>query len=179
MGRIPLYGPKCDHVNVLALSPYRESGTILNLFLDQELLVSKPVILCVDDDVYILKALSRLFRNASIDVVMAQGAAAALAVLANTQVNLVMSDYRMPGMSGTEFLAEVNRQYPDLTCLLLTANPAECVDEVEKLGVQVAGVVIKPWDGSVLLDILARLLSTKTLDVMEGVILTHCCPVKG
>jgi adenylate cyclase len=71
------------------------------------------VVLLVDDEPGVLSALRRLLRPARYQVLTTESGAAALELLASTQVDLIISDMRMPYMSGAEFLAQAQTLYPD------------------------------------------------------------------
>ena len=77
-------------------------------------------ILCVDDEPNILSALRRLFRPQGYTVKVAGSGAEGLAVIDAEQVDLIISDMRMPGMDGAAFLAEACKRQPDAVRLLLT-----------------------------------------------------------
>lgn len=81
-----------------------------------------PRILCVDDEPHILDGLRRNLRR-NFDVHVAVGGAAGLDTLAtHGPFAAVISDMRMPGMSGAEFLKEVCGRCPDTTRMLLTGH---------------------------------------------------------
>jgi response regulator RpfG family c-di-GMP phosphodiesterase len=68
---------------------------------------SGATLLCVDDEPNILSALRRLFRANGYRVLTAESGALGLEVLEKEQVDLVISDMRMPVMDGARFLAQV------------------------------------------------------------------------
>ena len=70
-------------------------------------------VIFVDDKPAITDALKRALRKEPYEILTANSAAEALAILAEIQVDVVVSDEMMPGMSGSEFLAVVRRRYPD------------------------------------------------------------------
>src|SRR5262245_32852555 len=73
-----------------------------------------PRILVVDDELLVARALARLFRRHGVEVEMAGGANQALGLLTDgPPVQAVISDYRMAGMTGTEFLAVVRERWPE------------------------------------------------------------------
>ena len=81
-----------------------------------------PRILCVDDEPKVLRALRRkLHGQFTLD--LAEGPVEALGVL-NRQgpYAVVLSDMRMPGMDGVQFLAEVQKRTPDTVRIMLTGN---------------------------------------------------------
>jgi len=77
-------------------------------------------LLLVDDEPSILSALRRLFRPQGYRVLTAEGGQAALDLLQGEAVDLVISDMRMPGMDGAQFLERVRRIQPDTARILLT-----------------------------------------------------------
>ena len=111
-------------------------------------------ILCVDDEPNILSALRRLFRPQGYAVRVANGGVEGLAVLDAEQVDLIISDMRMPGMDGAAFLAEARKRQPDAVRLLLTgyADMGSTIDAIN--GGQIARYISKPWnDQDVLLTV--------------------------
>lgn len=104
-------------------------------------------VLFVDDDERILNALRALFR-AEYEVFTADNGAAALEIVARSAIHIVVSDQRMPGMTGVELLREVRKAAPHTVRLLLTGYsdlPAlvGCVNEGE-----VFRYLKKPWDNA-------------------------------
>ncbi|MFT4648631.1 MAG: CheY-like chemotaxis protein [Glaciecola sp.] len=82
----------------------------------------KARILCVDDDGMVLSGLRRTLRG-FFDVTLAEGPELGLKILeSNEPFAVVLSDMRMPGMDGAEFLAEAGRLYPDMVRMMLTGN---------------------------------------------------------
>lgn len=77
-------------------------------------------VLIVDDESSILKSLSRLLRREPYDVMTAECGDSALRMLANESVQLVISDHRMPKMTGTELLEQVRSRYPDTIRMILS-----------------------------------------------------------
>lgn len=79
-------------------------------------------ILLVDDEAHVTAALSRHFSKQTYDVVTVTSAAAAQEVLAKQSVDVIVTDERMPGESGTEFLAKVRRKYPNTIRMVLSGQ---------------------------------------------------------
>jgi len=80
-------------------------------------------VLLVDDEPKVLIGLTRLLRNEPYEILTAQNAEEASQMLGSESVDLIVSDEEMPGMSGTEFLAKVARDYPDIVRIVLTGHP--------------------------------------------------------
>lgn len=69
-------------------------------------------ILLVDDEANILRSLQRILRKEPYELVMAGSGQAAIEVLENQRIDLVMSDARMPGVDGPTLLSTVRRRWP-------------------------------------------------------------------
>lgn len=121
-------------------------------------------VLFVDDEDNILNALRRLFRPAGYRVLTAGSGAEALALLQQEQVDLVVSDMRMPHMNGAELLEQVYRQYPDTMRVLLTghADIGMTVDAINKG--QILRYIAKPWDDNDMLVTVRQALERKQLE---------------
>lgn len=121
-------------------------------------------VLCVDDEANILSALRRLFRPCGYVVTVAASGEEGLAILDQAPFDLVISDMRMPGMSGAQFLEEVSMRWPDTMRLLLTgyADIDSTIDAVNKG--RIFHYVSKPWDDKALLLIVRHALERKQLE---------------
>lgn len=106
----------------------------------------KEIVVCVDDDPDVLSALRRLFENETYEVQTTERPAEALEWVQARDVGLVISDQRMPGMSGIELLEAVARHSPTTVRILLTAYPGAvvAVQSPSEGGFLMIG---KPWDG--------------------------------
>lgn len=113
---------------------------------------SAPVrVLFVDDEENILKALARIFVDDDFEVLTASSGIEGLRVLAETaDVGLIVSDQRMPGMSGAEFLEKAREVAPDALRIVLTgyADIHAAVDAINKGGAY--RYLGKPWDDETL-----------------------------
>lgn len=81
-----------------------------------------PKVLFVDDEVRILRSLSRSLSDEPLTVLTAESGEKALQILRNERVDIVVSDQRMPGMKGSELLGEVRRLYPDVCRVMLSGH---------------------------------------------------------
>ena len=78
------------------------------------------VILCVDDDATALALRSAVLSSAGYEVLTAADGAAALELFRRIQVDLVITDYRLPGLTGTQVAAEMKRLKPAIPIVLFT-----------------------------------------------------------
>ncbi|MCU7376262.1 response regulator [Paucibacter sp. O1-1] len=110
-----------------------------------------PVVLFVDDEPSILSALRRLFRPLGYRVLLADSARAGLAMLAAEEVNLVVSDMRMPEMDGAQFLEKVREQWPHVVRMLLTgyADIESTIAAINRG--EIHRYISKPWEDQDLL----------------------------
>jgi DNA-binding NtrC family response regulator len=76
----------------------------------------------VDDEPHVIESLARALRDEPYEILGATSASEALRILANRPVDVVVSDEKMPGMSGSDFLARVCRDYPDTIRIMLTGH---------------------------------------------------------
>jgi thioredoxin reductase (NADPH) len=116
--------------------------------------MAKPVILAVDDEPEVLNAIERDLRHhfaAAYRVMKARSGAQALDATRQlkqrgTPVALFLVDERMPGMTGTEFLIEALKLYPDARRVLLTAYADT---QTAIVGINTVGLdyyLLKPWE---------------------------------
>lgn len=83
---------------------------------------AKRTVMLVDDDENLLIGLKRALRKEPYEVVTADGPLVALRMLGERPIDVVVSDNRMPKMSGTEFVTEVKRLLPDTVRIMLTGQ---------------------------------------------------------
>lgn len=108
--------------------------------------MAKHTILCVDDEIDNVDALERLFRK-KYTVLKATSGAQALQILDETPgVALIISDQRMPSMTGVEFLEKAQKTHPEALRILLTGyTDIESVISAVNQG-QIYRYLSKPWD---------------------------------
>jgi GAF domain-containing protein/class 3 adenylate cyclase len=120
----------------------------------------KPKILVVDDEPDNLDLLYRTFHR-EFKVLRAESGPIALEILAQEgEVAVIISDQRMPSMSGTEFLSLTATQYPDIIRIILTGY-TDVGDLVEAINSgKVFKYVNKPWDDEELKAIVRQAVDT-------------------
>ncbi len=111
----------------------------------------KLSLLLVDDEQNILKSLKRLLIDVDCKVLTAESGEDGLKLLESNNIQVVVSDYRMPGMNGVEFLNKVKEKYPDTIRIVLSGYAdAGVIVEAINMG-HVYKFIPKPWDDQNLL----------------------------
>lgn len=125
----------------------------------------KPVkLLFVDDERNILSSLKRLFHPLGYQIVLAESGPEALDILSKDKIDLVISDMRMPEMSGSEFLEIVADKWPDTMRILLTgyADMSSTVDAINKG--KIYQYISKPWDDADIKIAVGKALQFKKIE---------------
>jgi diguanylate cyclase (GGDEF)-like protein/PAS domain S-box-containing protein len=148
-----LRGRRCD-----AIQGYLYSHPLPAAEFEQLLAGHKPLeialpgsdgqqtLLLVDDEPHMLSSLSRLLRREGYRILTAASPAEAFEILAKHPVEVIVSDQRMPDMSGTEFFARVRQLYPDSIRIILTGyTDLDSVTSAINRGA-IAKFLTKPWD---------------------------------
>ncbi len=103
-------------------------------------------VLFVDDEVNILKALQRLLRSQDMNVLSASRGQEALELLEKTSAQVVISDQRMPEMSGVDLLSQVRERWPDVVRMMLTGyTEIDVAVEAINRG-ESHRLITKPWN---------------------------------
>lgn len=103
-------------------------------------------ILFVDDETSILNSLRRRFRKTGWNISTAENGADGLEIMQQRKIDVVVSDMKMPEMSGAEFLTEVADQYPKTVRILMTGySDIESAVEAINKG-RIFGYISKPWN---------------------------------
>ncbi len=110
--------------------------------------MSEPVrILFVDDEKNILRSIERLLLDEPYEVLTATSGEEGLAALeASSPIRIVVSDYRMPGMNGVQFLREVRKRWPETVRIVLSgyADTASVISSINEG--HVYKFIAKPWN---------------------------------
>jgi len=115
--------------------------------------MSKPVILCVDDEKVVLKSLKTQLKEAFGDAYfyeLAEDADEALELIHEvwedeSSIILIVSDWLMPGMKGDEFLTRVHKEFPSIIKIMLTGQADELAIERAKEQANLHQCLYKPW----------------------------------
>ena len=109
-------------------------------------MAEKPTLLIVDDEKSIISSLKRLFIDENFNIITANRANEGLQKLEDFEIDLVLSDQKMPEMDGIEFLKQVRINHPHILTILMTAHAD--IDNAVK-AINDAGVykfILKPWN---------------------------------
>ncbi len=77
-------------------------------------------VLVVDDEELYRRALERILARVGHEVLTARDASEAIAVVASEPLDLVLCDYKMPGINGLELIRQIHELEPDLPCIVIT-----------------------------------------------------------
>ncbi|MFI3186466.1 MAG: response regulator [Methylococcaceae bacterium] len=113
---------------------------------------TKRSILLVDDEINIIQALKRTLRRDDYNILTANSGEAGLDLLAHNDVGVIISDQRMPHMTGVDFLRKVKALYPKTLRIVLSGyTELESVTSAINEGA-IYKFLTKPWDDDLLLD---------------------------
>jgi response regulator RpfG family c-di-GMP phosphodiesterase len=108
--------------------------------------VRQRTLLLVDDEENIISALRRLLRRDGYRILSANSGAAGLDLLLQNDVDVIVSDQRMPGMSGVEFLREARQHRPDSVRMVLSGyTEFQSITDAINEGA-IYRFLTKPWD---------------------------------
>jgi signal transduction histidine kinase len=103
-------------------------------------------VLFLDDEQNVLSSIKRVFADEAYGVVVVSNYEEAMAVMARERIKVVLSDQRMPDISGVEFLRRIKIQYPNVVRILFTAYADVSATEAAINISQVYRFINKPWN---------------------------------
>jgi len=111
-----------------------------------------PTILVVDDEVNVAKSIRRLLASSDFEVITAENGEEALVRLAeNPAIGVVVSDQRMPKMTGSDLFAQMTIDFPTIRRILLTGySDLDSIRDAVNKG-SIFRFLLKPWDDDELL----------------------------
>ncbi len=122
--------------------------------------MSKPAILCVDDEIVVLESLELELEKAFDDAYLyetAESADEAMEIIEELQEEsitliVIVSDWLMPGIKGDEFLINVHNKFPNTVKILLTGQADESAIERAKSQANLYSCLRKPWNSKDLIE---------------------------
>lgn len=123
----------------------------------------KPVVLVVDDEDDILESLTAVLEEflPEARILAARSALVAQDLMKRAPPDVVVADFRMPGMNGLEFLSEIRDSTNNVTRIMMTAYPAIglVVRAVNEARIQ--GLYIKPFDAMRMVEAIRQALKER------------------
>ncbi len=122
----------------------REGRCLPEHFLRRQ--AKQRTLLLVDDEENVLSSLRRLLRSEGYQIVVARSGDEGLARLAEHDVDVILSDQRMPNMTGVEFLRRAKELYPDTVRMVLSGyTEIQSITDAVNEGA-IYKFLTKPWD---------------------------------
>lgn len=149
---------RCDRIQGYYFSQVVPAAAMAALLADRAAMPPMPAgqpprvrtILLVDDEENILAALRRLLRRDGYRILTAGGGQAGLQLLAENSVDVIVSDQRMPNMTGVEFLRQVKALYPETVRLVLSGyTELQSITDAINEGA-IYKFLTKPWEDDLL-----------------------------
>ena len=135
----------------------RGSSLVRVLKMDIFSRIKNMKILLVDDDEWIRDSLSLFFEAEGCDLLTFETAEEGMEAVKKQAYDIVISDYKLPGMDGLEFLRRVRQNQPNAFEVLITAYAnCEIVKEANEIGVK--DIIPKPFTSEDVETSLARII---------------------
>jgi len=107
----------------------------------------KIKVLAVDDEETVRVLLQRILQNAGYDAFTAADGTEALSVIAGGDIDVVLLDINMPGLSGVDVLGKINTDWPDV-CVIMVTAVVDVQTAVEAMKLGAYDYITKPFDQS-------------------------------
>ena len=115
-------------------------------------------ILLIDDDEWIRDSLNLFFESEGCHITVLETAEEGMEELKERAYDIIIADYRLPGMDGLEFLKQIKESYPEAMKILITAyGSKELVSEAYRIGVR--DFIEKPFTTNRIEESLSRLIA--------------------
>lgn len=124
----------------------------------------RPVVLCVDDETAILNSLRRVFLDEPWETLFAPGGEQGLHLVVSREVDLVLADFRMPGMDGVQFLSRVRALRPECLRVVLSGYADINLIVAALNDGQIYKFLSKPWNDDDLRHQIRNFLDHQRLD---------------
>jgi CheY-like chemotaxis protein len=161
----------CDEIQGNLFSPALDVAAIGTLLaegraLPQHLLrlhKRQHTLLLVDDEPNILSALKRQLRGTGLRILTAASGREGLALLDSEPVDVIVSDQRMPGMTGVDFLRAVKTSHPETVRIVLSGfTELQSVTDAVNEGA-IYKFLTKPWDDTQLREHIQEAIRNKEM----------------
>lgn len=119
--------------------------------------IKEMKILLIDDDEWIRDSLSMFFENEGCPLITLETAEEGMEILKRQSYEIIIADYRLPGMDGLEFFRQIQKSHPGALKILITAyGNKDVFSEAKKIGIQ--ALINKPFTIKIIEDSLNRLI---------------------
>jgi len=116
--------------------------------------------LLIDDDEWIRDSLSLFFEGEGCPLLALETAEEGMEVLQKQDYDIIIVDYKLPGMDGLAFFKRIQKSHPDAIKILITAYGSEkVVSESTRTGVQ--DFIEKPFTTEIIEESLSRLIENR------------------
>jgi two-component system response regulator (stage 0 sporulation protein F) len=122
--------------------------------------VPKSRLLIVDDDPGMRENLAELFESIGYEVRVAANGPEALRVMDDQDVDLLLTDYKMPGPTGVELIEAARKRQPGLRAVLMTAF-GDSFTEIESVRRGAVGYLNKPFEADEVVVFVERILALR------------------
>ena len=130
------------------------------VFLPSDSSVAKFRLLIVDDDQGMRENLAELFESLGYEVLTAANTPNALTRMDEGAVDLLLTDYKMPGPTGVELIEAARKRQPDLRAILMTAF-GDSFTEIESVRRGAVGYLNKPFEADEVVAFVEKILSLR------------------
>jgi len=117
-------------------------------------------VLFVDDEKSILFSMRRFLRLEPFRMFFAESGRKALKILDQENIDILVTDLRMPGVSGLELLVAAQKKYPRLRCIVLSATTEVTEREEVEAACEIAAFLSKPLEPDIFHSILKKVMIT-------------------
>jgi signal transduction histidine kinase/ActR/RegA family two-component response regulator len=124
-------------------------------------------ILVVDDEPQILNIMEKFIQEAGHLFIGSSGGDEALKLLADVEVDIIISDYHMPRMNGTQFVTKVREMDDEVPILFLSSSSTLSEYEKDKDKLGISGLIIKPFTKEDIFSSIGYLLTDEDDDASE------------
>lgn len=123
--------------------------------------MKKDTILLVDDSTDTLEMLSRQLTDLDVSIITANSVEMALTILKNTEVDLVITDYKMPGLTGLDLVRHIKDNY-EFTSMIMITGYATIKGAVKAIQSGAEEYLAKPFTQEELLQVVRKVLGNLT-----------------
>ncbi|WP_298159991.1 response regulator [Ferrovum sp.] len=115
-------------------------------------------ILVVDDMLSIRTVISSLLRSSGYKTMEASSGELALQLMRSNSFDLILSDWNMPGLTGTQFVSAIRTKDSVIPVIMVTAEAnRECFMEMKRIGI--SGYILKPFKPQTILDLVDKIFA--------------------